>query len=529
MVAPVVEGQVLAQKYRIERVLGSGGMGIVVAARHVHLDTRVALKFIRSEATRDRIVVGRFMREARAAARLQGEHIARVVDVGTLDNGAPYLVMEYLEGMDLARLLRTHGRPRVTDAVDYIIQACDALDEAHAAGIIHRDIKPSNLFLARRRNGSACIKVLDFGISKMTACDPAQAMLDMTSTRAVLGSPLYMAPEQMRATRDVDVRADVWSLGATLYELLSGSVPFAAESVFDLCFKITQERPPPLSVVRPEVPRDLERAVLRCLQSDRDARFATPSELVAALAPFTSANAASSPEALAHGQNTGAEARGVAPAPIPTPPSAPYIRTADLRTAQATALDEVAVAVQTPRPLREARHASSLQPIAAATGSSWGTTAARNRRGRGPVIALGTVAGLIAACFSVFLVLRLAAHRVSNTTAAASVLAQPAAQSERTASETPALSASVPAAMSSMTPSADAPSWGAAPSPSIAPVSQSNAPPSLAPSTLAAPVNPAVPRNASAQPTTPRARPTAAAVSAGGPKPSKADPYANPN
>jgi serine/threonine protein kinase len=289
MTMPVKQGDVLAGKYRVEHVLGEGGMGVVVCARHMQLESLVALKFMLPQAAEDKESVGRFLREARAAARLRGEHVARVTDVGTLETGAPYLVMEYLDGKDLAASLAADGRPSIPQAAEYIVQACEALEEAHTRGIVHRDIKPSNLFLTKKPNGQPSIKVLDFGISKLApsgASSGAGASLNATSTKAVFGSPLYMAPEQMRSAAKVDARADVWSLGATLYELLTGRVPFLAESIMELCLKVAQEPPDPLREIRPDVPAELEAIVTRCLSKDPAARFASAADLSVALTPY---------------------------------------------------------------------------------------------------------------------------------------------------------------------------------------------------------------------------------------------------
>jgi serine/threonine-protein kinase len=282
----VVEGDVLAGKYRVEKVLASGGMGVVVAARHVPLDVLVALKFMTDEARADAEVAGRFLREARAAARLRSEHVARVSDVGTLESGAPYLVMEYLEGSDLSALLSQAGPQPIPNAVEFIVQACDALDEAHRSGIIHRDIKPSNLFLTTRPNGTACIKVLDFGISKGDRLGISPTTLRETQPRGLLGSPFYMAPEQMRAASEVDTRADIWALGATLYELLTGRLPFEAQSLLDLTYNVANVDPVALRERRPEIPWMLEQIVLRCLQKDPNDRFASVGALATALAAF---------------------------------------------------------------------------------------------------------------------------------------------------------------------------------------------------------------------------------------------------
>src|SRR4051794_37656982 len=204
MSAPVKEGELLAGKYRVDKVLGVGGMGVVVAAHHIQLDDRVAIKFLLPETLGNGDAVMRFAREARAAVKIKSEHVARVTDVGTLENGAPYMVMEYLEGGDLAAWLQDRGRLPVELAVDLLLQACEAIAEAHAIGIVHRDLKPANLFVARLPGGVQSVKVLDFGISKMTGFSASGGESSATKTSALLGSPLYMSPEQMRSSKDVD-------------------------------------------------------------------------------------------------------------------------------------------------------------------------------------------------------------------------------------------------------------------------------------------------------------------------------------
>jgi serine/threonine-protein kinase len=240
----IAEGRVLAGKYRVERVLGQGGMGVVVAAHHIQLDERVAIKFLLPDAVANAEVVGRFVREARAAVRIKSEHVARVSDVGTLEGGEPYMVMEYLEGSDLAAWLLQRGALPVEQAVEFLLQASEAIAEAHALGIVHRDLKPANLFVVRRADGLWSVKVLDFGISKVTALDASGPDANFTRTSAVMGSPLYMPPEQMAASRNVDARADIWALGVILYELLSGHAPFAGETLPEVCMKIAIEPPP---------------------------------------------------------------------------------------------------------------------------------------------------------------------------------------------------------------------------------------------------------------------------------------------
>jgi serine/threonine-protein kinase len=285
MDAPVQEGDVLAGKYRVEKVLGFGGMGVVVSAFRGDLEQRVAVKFLSEAAAERPDAAERFRREARAAAKIRSEHVARVLDVGTLDSGLPFMVMEFLEGNDIAEELRRLERLPIDEAVEFVLQAIEALAEAHAAGVVHRDLKPGNLFLARRADGSRRVKVLDFGISKALTGSSVEE-LSLTKTAALIGSPLYMAPEQMRSAKDVDTRADIWSLGAMLYEMLTGQPPYTGESIPQLCAALLHDDPIPLRQHRPEIPEGLEQAVLRCLMKDRDHRFPTVFELGRALLPF---------------------------------------------------------------------------------------------------------------------------------------------------------------------------------------------------------------------------------------------------
>ena len=292
---PVQEGQVLAGKYRVERVLGVGGMGVVVSAMHIQLEERVALKFLLPEALGNPEAVERFAREARAAVKIKSVHVARVSDVGTLETGAPYMVMEFLHGQDLSGLIRDRGFLPCQDAVDFVLQACEALAEAHALGIVHRDLKPANLFMIIAADGAPCIKVLDFGISKITT-PGSSGDYAMTKTQAVMGSPLYMSPEQMTSSRDVDGRADIWAVGTILYELMAGRPPFLGETMPQLCGMILQEAPPLPRLFRPDMPEGLQAVLLRCLEKDRNRRFGNVGELAAALAPFGGRNAARSAE-----------------------------------------------------------------------------------------------------------------------------------------------------------------------------------------------------------------------------------------
>jgi serine/threonine-protein kinase len=281
-VSGVRVGEVLAGKYRVDRVLGEGGMGVVVAAHHLQLDTRVAIKFLLPHMLTMPEAVARFTREARAASKITSEHVARVRDVGTLETGAPYMVMEFLDGGDLAGWIAQRGRLDIGQAVEFLLQASEAIAEAHHLGIVHRDLKPANLFCIQKADGLLAIKVLDFGISKVNDA----SSMSVTKTTAVMGSPLYMSPEQMTSSRDVDHRTDIWSLGVILFELLTGTVPFSGEMFSEICVKIATQAPPPLRAIRPDAPEGLEAIIHRCLEKDRNRRFASVGELAMALAPY---------------------------------------------------------------------------------------------------------------------------------------------------------------------------------------------------------------------------------------------------
>jgi serine/threonine protein kinase len=275
-------GQTLAGKYLVEEVLGVGGMGIVVSARHLQLDQKVAIKYLLPAALLNPEVVERFAREARAAAKIRGEHVARVIDVGQFDDGAPYMVMEHLEGHDLAKHLDLHGPLPIEDAVRFLLETCEALAEAHAAKIVHRDLKPSNMFLSKQPDKSAIIKVLDFGISK-TGDAPSAAL---TKTSALMGTAFYMSPEQLTNPKGVDHRSDIWSLGVIIYELLAGRQPFLGESVPEIIGAILTNTPDGLRTVRPDVPVGLEEVIAKCMQSKAAERYQSVAGLAAALGPF---------------------------------------------------------------------------------------------------------------------------------------------------------------------------------------------------------------------------------------------------
>lgn len=391
MESPVQEGDVLAGKYRVEKVLGFGGMGVVVSAFRGDLEQRVAVKFLSQAAAERPDAAERFRREARAAAKIRSEHVARVLDVGTLDTGLPYMVMEYLEGNDISDELRQYpyGLP-IVEAVDFMLQAIEALAEAHAAGVVHRDLKPGNMFLARRADGSRRVKVLDFGISKALSGSSVEE-LSLTKTAALIGSPLYMAPEQMRSAKDVDTRADIWSLGAMLYEMLTGQPPYTGESIPQLCAALLHDDPVPLRQHRPEIPEGLEQAVLRCLMKDRNQRFPTVFELGRALLPF------GQPDSRIHVERA-ERMLGVTDVTMSgmsgmssLPSAANRVSTPMYSTPALTVPRQMAV---TPQPVLDI-----MEP----TVNSWGQTGTvATPKRRGALIAIGVVAALLAGAVGIW-------------------------------------------------------------------------------------------------------------------------------
>jgi serine/threonine-protein kinase len=284
--APVQPGEEVAGKYRVGRVLGAGAMGVVVRAWHIELEQEVALKFLHPELAMKVDGAERFRREARAAVRIRSDHVARVLDVGTLEGShIPFIVMEYLQGRDLARELAARGSLPVDEAARHVLEACDAIGEAHARGIVHRDLKPANLFLAERSGGVQMIKVLDFGISKTLGNGPKG--LSITEPATLMGSPGYMSPEQLESSRNVDARTDIWSLGVILQEMVTGCLPFDGDSVPQLIRAVISGNRPLLTEYGPAI-AVLEPIVSRCLQQDRALRFQSISELKEALLPLAS-------------------------------------------------------------------------------------------------------------------------------------------------------------------------------------------------------------------------------------------------
>ena len=278
-------GDVLGGKYRVESLIGIGGMGAVVAARHATLGHRVAVKVLLSSAAKIDDAVARFLREGRAAASLASEHVCKVLDVGETSDGRPFIVIELLFGTDLGTVIENEPPLPIATAVDYLLQASEAIAEAHSLGIIHRDLKPSNLFLTTRADGTPLVKVLDFGISKMTR----EVDVAITTTEMALGTPLYMSPEQIRSLKTVDARTDIWSLGIILHQLLTRRAPFEGSTLTALSAAIASDTPTPLRRDRPDAPAGLEAVIARCLEKSAAHRYPTVAALAADLAPFASA------------------------------------------------------------------------------------------------------------------------------------------------------------------------------------------------------------------------------------------------
>ncbi len=289
-------GTVLVGKYRVERALGEGGMAVVLEATHLALGQRVAVKLLRGNAARSQEVVARFLREAQIAAQLPPEHIARVTDVGQSQDGTPYLVMELLVGRDLAHELHARGPLPIVEAVDLVLQACEGVAEAHAVGLVHRDLKPANLFLTRRRDGAPVVKVLDFGLSK-AAVDKASHAL--TQTTSNFGTPQYMSPEQIQSAKHVDARSDQHALAMVLFELLTASPPFEADTVTALAVIIATKPPPMASELRPEVPHGLSAALARAMAKRPEDRFPDLAGFAAAIGPYGGVNAGPQASAIA--------------------------------------------------------------------------------------------------------------------------------------------------------------------------------------------------------------------------------------
>lgn len=281
---PFQIGEVLGGKYRVLELLGVGGVGFVIAATHLGLDSTVALKFLKPEFVSNKEALRSFTLEAGASFKIHSEHVVRVHDVDVLPNGMPFIVMELLRGRDLRRLLQRQRTLTVERAVDFAMQGCEALAAAHALQIVHRDVKPENLFIIDS-DDSGFVKMLDFGIARVSAA--TNSFGGITPSMVAVGTPPYMSPEQIRGSRHLDARTDQWSLGCVLYELLTGTSPFARPSIMQSCAAVLEDEAAPLREARPDLPKELEHVVMRCLRKSAAERFRDVAELAVALAPFS--------------------------------------------------------------------------------------------------------------------------------------------------------------------------------------------------------------------------------------------------
>jgi len=385
-------GETLAGKYTVRRLIACGGMGAVYEVHHEILDQAVALKVLLPEAAGHAGAASRFINEARASARIRNEHVAQVMDVGRLDDGSAYIVLELLRGSDLARLLEDRGPLPIEDAVDYVLQACEAVAEAHALGIIHRDLKPANLFLAQREKGPPLVKVLDFGISKLVGFERKLHGDPVTDSRALLGSPSYMSPEQVRSSKHIDARSDIWSLGVILYRLIGKEAPFDGDNLGTVLASILESAPVPLRTHRPDVPPELESTILRCLDRNRDTRFQSVDELAEALAPFAPARSRYSLDRIR--STLGAASRRAS-----TPP---------VQTGEHTITQPGVRPTPTPTPATPAMSAGTpvLEPNAGKTADSWSESRSVKRpRSWGmalPIVGLPVLAVLVVVAFKSF-------------------------------------------------------------------------------------------------------------------------------
>lgn len=369
------EGTLIAGKYRIEKLIARGGMGVLYRAWQPLIARNVAIKIVRPELMTRSDAPARFLREARVLAQLRTEHVCKVLDAGALDDGLPYMVLEYLEGDDLRNVLNGTGRFDVTRAVDLTLQVAEALAESHALGIVHRDVKPENLFLLHDVSGAEQIKLLDFGICQ-TESNAARLRTPQQADDYGLGSPHYMAPEQISAPHAFDPRIDIWSLGVVLYELISGDPPFDGEDVTAICAQVLGREPASLREVCPELPQGLEHVVARCLSKSPEDRYADISELALALAPYGSAAASNSSARV--GRTLHALHAVPEPHAVPEVPFAPPERVhygPALEVASATALPSNVVPISRTRRKRQAvaKRVSAVLVAGAVLGTVAGT------------------------------------------------------------------------------------------------------------------------------------------------------------
>lgn len=462
-------GEMLAGKFRVERVVGRGGMGLVIEATNVQLDQKVALKLLTANKD-DPAAVERFSREARAAARLKSEHVARVYDVGKDATHGPFIVMEMLEGKTLAEVLQQSGRVAVHRAVEYVIDACEGLAEAHARGIVHQDVKPPNLFLVTAADGKPSIKLLDFGIATIRT---KEREADAKSSLPSAGTPAYLAPEQLRGTATIDHRADIWALGCVLYELLVGERAFRAARFTELVTKILETPPHPFPAEL-DVPSQLVAVVQRCLEKDPAKRFSSTGELALKLLPFARRRAHSAvTRAVAHAKTGGLDPDLEMPSSMPPPPdSSDFPSSTSLRAAKVPSFSSL--------PASSASRTSTPAVLASAA------PAAPRRRA---ILIVSAMIGLLVAGVIFFVIRRPEPQQAVETETKPAPVAKAAASPPPSASAVPAIVESV----ANVAPSS-APSTTAAPSASAI----ASAPPVIPRVPIRTPVRPTASTNPSA-------------------------------
>jgi serine/threonine-protein kinase len=480
----VVPGDTIG-KFRVESIVGRGGMGVVVEATNIQLDQRVAIKVL-AGGTNDPAMVERFSGEARAAARLKSEHVARVYDVGTDARYGPFIVMEMLEGKTLAEVVKAHGRVQYHRAVEYIIDACEGLAEAHARDIVHQDVKPANLFLVKGADGRPSIKLLDFGIATVRTMKKDGANPDAKSSHPSTGTPAYLAPEQLRASAPIDHRADIWALGCVLYELLVGERAFRATRFTELVTAILEAPPHPFPTDL-DVPPGVLAAVLRCLERDPNKRFTSTGALALALLPYARPRA----HQAAHRAVSHVKTRGLDPdleMPMSMPPRAVelYVESASSAALRAPGVPAYSVAASPPSAAAAAATPVSAPAPAASSPSASAAPAARTTMVSGPVaparrpfvilIALGALFAIGVAILAWRLFAGAGTSQGAELRAPGAASASPSASASTTTSTTPSTSPSPSPSASPSASTSAMPSAGELPRLETPPMASAQAP-----------------------------------------------------
>ncbi len=454
-------GEILRDKYELVRTLGEGGMAVVFEGRHVHSGQRVAIKVLVPELCRDAEIVARFDREARAVGRLRTRHVAHVIEVAKTEGGLPFIVMDFLDGRDLASELEARKALPIEEAVDYILQTCAAMDEAHRSGVVHRDLKPANLFLTVESD-QRIVKVLDFGISKLVG-----ESSKLTGAGAVMGTVVYMSPEQVRSSTDVDQRADVWSLGVILFELLAGRAPFEGPG-HRIAVAIVSQDAPDIRTIAPQanVPDELAKTIARMLAREREARWGSIHEAALALVPFASPNSVGARIVPTLGRDL--PPRGRAATAGKTMPLQKRTVPMGFRPGnQGLVAPPGAAAAMASMADAPVSMAPAPRRASAATVKIEG----RTRSGAALATLGGAVLGLVAAALVVYVAFRIMQGPAPRTESSPS----PPAITSASASPSSSPSTSVPASLSSSS-THDAPSSEPAPPPTFAPATSAKKP-----------------------------------------------------